>query len=790
MCTSRIALATLRFSLAIIIISAALSNAEIPVANLRIQPTQKYGWWIYSSPVSFKESSGHLPETFESLQGRIFDVSGSGIEAVTVTKQELLANGWNWTPKSPGYYEIEFVWKDIQGINHPVEEAFALMAPNKKTMSFNRKRYGVAVVPKLKDADKIIGQFGFQYHLNKQEEISLAKLIGYDFTMIHSIPWGANFTNLADAIEPEQDFYKWTKLDDDVAALEKAGFVIGAQFCYTPTWASPHPELVDKINICVRESSAYAPKNIEDFTSFVSESVQRYKDRIAIWEIWNEPNLPGSSCFWSDTPEKYIEMLKAGYETIKKIQPESDVLNGGLGMRISYLAFYDRILEGGAAPFYDKLSLHAISTDLEPFRAVERSYNAPSKPAMVTEWHAILLGNMSGGEALPSESALSLRMMRDLLNQLKQGVIRTAIFEMTNQIEKESLGFAIQNKWFTHSAGLFRLRPRIEPRHAAVVMAVFLETVGKKATFLKEIQLGKDAIGIALNTNAGDVLAIITSKAGLPKSEMAALAGPNSVLSDWEGKELSISDKTDLDAEKVFYLSNPKSAALNKAALADALIPETRMHRASKDAPTGAYVTGDILADNAKFGSQELTDGWKWVSLRGDSTAIKAKALIGISESGLDAIITVDDPVHFQTEDKDLWFGDSVQLAIDCEGKGRFGSSTEVVAGLKGDTTIFRKITNADAGADLPTKRTLINSAIEFGSCQIERAGDSTIYRLHLDWSELYPMVYDPAKPLKVALLINNNAGQGRAGYLEWGSGLGAGEKDPAAFGTLKAASK
>lgn len=752
--------------------------------RLPLKPSAPYAWWTPGEPIVFKPG-GFLPKDLASLQGQVYGANGLPVTQIEVSKDDFQANGWVWKGAEPGFYDIEFFVTFADGSKAQVTDSFTRRAPNGKEARFERKKYSVAVVARPEPGAARVGQFGWQYHLNERE-IPLAQLVGYEFTMIHSIPWGANFTNLADAIEPARDEYRWDKLDSSVKALADAGFEIGGQFCYTPTWASPYPEKEDKINICVRESAAYAPKDMSDFTSFVEKTVERYKDHIRIWEIWNEPNLPGSSCFWNDTPANFVRLQRAGYETIKRLQPEAEVWNGGLGMRISYVSFYDKILKGGVAPYYDKLSLHAISTDVGQFREVERRYNAPEKSPVVSEWHAILIGSgvLSGPPA--SESALSLRMMKDLLNQIKQGVVRTVIFEMTNQVEKEVVSFAAANKWFTHSAGLFRQSPRIEPRHAAVVKAVFLTLTGKKATFEKEIALGDNGTGILLKTNHGDMLVVWTEEGELSAKDLKAFQSSSSKLHDWEGREVALNDATELKPGIMYYLSSPDAAALAKAAPSDHLQPVNRQKRSSAVAPSAVYAKAGLPAELPDSDPRWIAKDWTWVPYSDKESKISARAAVGTSESGVDILIEVKDATHVQKETSGWWNGDSVQVAFDCEGNGMFGSNTEAVCALTPDGVVFRKISNANVEADLPARRSAAGDTVEFGKCEIKHEGDLTTYRIHFDWSELNPLAYNPDAPLKISLLVNNNDGSGRAGYLEWGSGLGAGEKDPSQFGTLK----
>ncbi|MBL8994534.1 MAG: hypothetical protein JNM63_14410, partial [Spirochaetia bacterium] len=56
-----------------------------------------------------------------------------------------------------------------------------------------------------------------------------------------------------------------------------------------------------------------------------------------------------------------------------------------------------------------------------------------------------------------------------------------------------------------------------------------------------------------------------------------------------------------------------------------------------------------------------------------------------------------------------------------------------------------------------------------------------------IDQTELYPFNYEEAafKAIRFSVLVNNNNGKGREGYLEWSSGIGAG-KNPGFYGKLE----
>lgn len=762
-----------------------------PAPALTLRGNKPYSWWYVGEEVVFKSAGAEIPADLKSLEGRIYNVSDQFQESLSVDRNQLAADGWKWTPKTPGFYNIEFSWRDSADRAAEVSVPFFVKAPNGNKGRFVRDKFSVAVTERPTADRKRVGQFGFHYHLETRE-IPLAQLIGYDFAFIHSIPWGNYYTDKNKAVEAERGVYRWDILDASVRALSSAGFEIAAQFLYTPVWASPHPEKADEIAICLPVSSAYAPANMDDFTNFVEKTVLRYKDRIKIWEIWNEPNMPGGSIYWFDTPENYVRLLKAGYQAVKKVQPEAQVWNGGIGMRLSYHAFFDKILQGGAADYFDKLSLHGVSTDVEDFRRIEKQNNVAAKEAVMSEWHAVLVGNMSD-KLMDSEQGLSMRMMRDQLIQIKQGLTKTVMFEITNQTEKETINFGIANKWFTHSSGLFRTTPRVEPRHPAVVMATFIGLVGGQASFAKEVEVGKGGYGILLSTVRGKVLAVWSDQESLKVSDLTGFANSKSVLRDWEGKVVPLSSGDSLETKKIYYLSAPDENALARAKGVDRLVPAARIQRGSLDAPTATYFSGKVLDGPVPQDAPWIAEGWKNVSLKGGEgkADFTARALVGVYAEGVDVLVEVHDATHVQNQPDRWWLGDSLQLAIDCEGRGMIGGNMELVAALKPEGVVFHKLAVANAGADLPAGITGANEDIKSGSCKITRNGETTTYQIRLPWTELYPIAYNPKNRLKISLLVNDNNGDGRAGYLEWGSGIAgnaASEKDPARYGTLKPA--
>ena len=98
------------------------------------------------------------------------------------------------------------------------------------------------------------------------------------------------------------------------------------------------------------------PPDIDEFQTYVKAHVGHFQDSIHYWEVWNEPNHP---VYWSgpkDNLQTYCRLLKATYATIKSLDPQSVVLNGGLTSPL--IEDVQNLYRNGGKDFTDVLSVH------------------------------------------------------------------------------------------------------------------------------------------------------------------------------------------------------------------------------------------------------------------------------------------------------------------------------------------------------------------------------------------------------------------------------------------------
>jgi len=110
-----------------------------------------------------------------------------------------------------------------------------------------------------------------------------------------------------------------------------------------------------------RTEDFYDGYDNRDFTRwlrFVRATVSRYKDRVHLWEILNEPSLyPAKNLKW------YNALVKATYLAIKEIDPQSHVIACGPGdsgqLRYSNSNVYvEEFLKNGGVKYCDVIGLH------------------------------------------------------------------------------------------------------------------------------------------------------------------------------------------------------------------------------------------------------------------------------------------------------------------------------------------------------------------------------------------------------------------------------------------------
>ncbi|RTE05421.1 sugar-binding protein [Paenibacillus whitsoniae] len=166
----------------------------------------------------------------------------------------------------------------------------------------------------------------------------------------------------------------------------------------------------------------------------------------------------------------------------------------------------------------------------------------------------------------------------------------------------------------------------------------------------------------------------------------------------------------------------------------------------------------------------------------GGTNDLSATGYLQWDADNLYLAVSVQDNIHAQSgTGSDIWKGDGIQFAIDPGRK--LGSSTlgynEMGLALNADASnviLWRWKTPAGAGGLNSVQRAVYRDA----------SSSTTVYEMAIPWTALLPAGIAPTAgaDFGFSLLINDNDGSGRRGWMAYMGGIGE-SKDPKAFGDL-----
>jgi hypothetical protein len=139
-----------------------------------------------------------------------------------------------------------------------------------------------------------------------------------------------------------------------VDAARAHGYLVYATLAYTPAWATSGD---------VRSGVPFTP---EHYGRFVTAVVERYRDRVKHWGLWNEPE---GSRFWAGTAEQFVEyVMRPGFEAVRAADPGALVLGPDSGND----DWLDDIFAAGGGDYVDIITVHvyACCDDTDDVRKV------------------------------------------------------------------------------------------------------------------------------------------------------------------------------------------------------------------------------------------------------------------------------------------------------------------------------------------------------------------------------------------------------------------------------------
>ena len=165
----------------------------------------------------------------------------------------------------------------------------------------------------------------------------------------------------------------WWKPDQVVDQVEAAGLKLLVRLDRQPFWSQEeeYPPLENA-----------PPADLQDFGRFCGAMAERYRGRIAAYQVWNEPNLSREWGGDAPDPVAYTELLRVCYEAIKAADPAAIVISAGLAptgttppIAMPDTQYLQEMYDAGAADYFDVLGAnapgYAAPPEMSPAEAAE-----------------------------------------------------------------------------------------------------------------------------------------------------------------------------------------------------------------------------------------------------------------------------------------------------------------------------------------------------------------------------------------------------------------------------------
>ncbi len=180
----------------------------------------------------------------------------------------------------------------------------------------------------------------------------------------------------------EKGHYDWYRPDLIVDAVHGRNLKLLVRLDHQPFWAQEDGG--------AEPLPSAPPKNYQDFGDFCHAVAERYKGRIAAYQVWNEPNLSREWGNKPPNPAEYVQLLAACYVGVKSADPNAMVISAGLAptgtdddTAMPDDKFVRGMYEAGGARYFDALGVHAAGYMNPPERSPD---DTEADPALAVRW--------------------------------------------------------------------------------------------------------------------------------------------------------------------------------------------------------------------------------------------------------------------------------------------------------------------------------------------------------------------------------------------------------------------
>ncbi len=175
----------------------------------------------------------------------------------------------------------------------------------------------------------------------------------------------------------------WGMIDGIMVAAQQHKLRVMLSVVTAPVWTRPDTG-----------NTHGPPDDLNQYTAFVGKLIDQYPGQISAIEVWNEQNLARE---WDSTQglqaNRYLDLLKMSYETIKAKDASIVVISGALSptggwvepdgrvTAIDDFSYFQQLLDSGLVNYTDCVGAHHNGYNIGPDVTAE---DAPNQPEAAT----------------------------------------------------------------------------------------------------------------------------------------------------------------------------------------------------------------------------------------------------------------------------------------------------------------------------------------------------------------------------------------------------------------------
>jgi polysaccharide biosynthesis protein PslG len=257
--------------------------------------------------------------------------------------------------------------------SHTGEEEFLAQVKGLTDLASDRLRPSTSLDPSAATKDVDVSPFGINVFIEQEAEpakraqaVQMAAEAGYHW-LRQEFPWeDIEIHGKGDFEDRRHEPYRsaWDKYDQIVDFAEQNGMQLIVRLSNPPGWTRAGGEGENNVDTFA------PPDDVQDYADFVSAVASRYAGRVQYYQLWNEPNIYPEWGSGAIDPEAYVELLKAGAEAVRAVDPGAHIIMGALastinlqpadappGNSLNDLLFLQRMYDAGAAPYFDIVAM-------------------------------------------------------------------------------------------------------------------------------------------------------------------------------------------------------------------------------------------------------------------------------------------------------------------------------------------------------------------------------------------------------------------------------------------------